>query len=670
MKSKLKISLIKVPALFAALLFIQWLPDSPDDDRSPVISTAATVKPDAAPLVQVVEVKPSDASGNLYFLACAARTSSAKPTGQLSAGFKIRNNESGPLTLTKIVYSYTSNGKTVNKTMTPDIDDSTRKEFVIQAGSTFSWQNSRDYHEEDNALIFDSPYPASVSIRLSFKGYSDPVVITRNLKTYSNLEPGGAYIFPGRESDLRVNEYWYAYGGHGGGSQFYAYDFKSIGWDSDKQKWTVTFPGTDGTKNEHYLAYGKAVIAIADGKVVDFKDGVKENEGNQGGGSGGGNWFKINNGKETICYFHMQPGSLTKSLMKKGALVKKGDVIGLLGNSGSSSEPHGHVQAIDDPDADGDGETRPLNFSSIYIIDKDALDKPDPNAAWEKVTKMGLPFQSGRRCMIWPSAKKPCWYPGGLAEIAKHGIPESKYQEEFTRIWNCGYYPVWVDAYDVAGKTFFNVVFRYNSGNYDIAARHNMTSETYQAEYNEWVKKKGYRLQQLDNYNDGGQLKFAAIFIKRPGQAGSQPAYHALSPAAHQDLFEKYTGDGFVPVNVSVTSVGGKLYYSAFYEKRDVGGSVLKSSLSHQEYQDKFEEMKAKNWEQVYINAYHHSGQTQFSVIWYQKSGYKTYAATRKSSGDNYQEKWEDHTGKGMLTRCVTGYDEGGKHWFAAHWAK
>jgi hypothetical protein len=35
-----------------------------------------------------------------------------------------------------------------------------------------------------------------------------------------------------------------------------------------------------------------------------------------------------------------------------------------------------------------------------------------------------------------------------------------------------------------------------------------------------------------------------------------------------------------------------------------------------------------------------------------------------------YQEKWEDNLDDGLLTRCVTGYEEGGKHWFAAHQAK
>ena len=203
-----------------------------------------------------------------------------------------------------------------------------------------------------------------------------------------------------------------------------------------------------------------------------------------------------------------------------------------------------------------------------------------------------------------------------------------------------------------------------------MKVRHDMTKESYQQEYNEWVKQKGYRLQQLDNYNDAGKLKLAAIFIKKPGQPQAQPAYHGLSPEEHQTLFEKYTGEGYVPVNVSVVFVGGKRYYSAFYEKRNVGGSMLKSFLTQQEYQDLYDDNKKKGLEQVYINAYKHDGQTRFSVIWYNNSGFRSSTATRKSTSDSYQQQWETNTANGLLTRCVTGYEEGGKHWFAAHWAK
>ena len=619
-----------------------------------------------APSMELTDLQPIDGSGNVVYLNCVPKTANDKATGQLSVLFKVKNKSGKTITLNKIEYRLSGNGQSITKVFTGEKISN----IAINNNGTYSWQNSRDYHELDDAIIFDSPFPSSLTIKLYFNGFSDPYTITKSIKSNSNNNPGNAYGFPGKEYDLGCDEFWYGYGGHGGGGQFFAYDLKVVGWDADSKKWRVTFPGKDGSKNEDYRGYGKPIYAIADGEVIDFGDGVKENKGNAGGGSGGGNFFKINNGKETMCYFHMQPGSLTKSLMKKGAKVKKGDRLGLLGNAGGSSEPHCHIQAIDDADKNGKGNLRPLNLSGIYAIDKNALSEPNPAAAWSKVDKKGLPFLDGRRCIIWPSASKPCWYPAGWAEIGRHGIAEKDYQKEFNKITGCGYYPEWVDAYDVNGKTYFNAIFRYNNKGYKVVARHDMTAAKYQDEYDNWVKKNGYRLQQIDNYNDNGKLKIAAIFIKKPGQPNQQPAYHAVSPESHQKMFEDYGNKGFVPVNVSVTSVNGKLYYSAFYEKRNVGKALLKSFLTQQEYQDLFDDMKKKKYEQVYVNAYHHGGKTRFTAIWYQHSGYESYSATRKSSSDSYQNKYEENIGKKLLTQCVTGYDEAGKPWFAALWAR
>ena len=75
----------------------------------------------------------------------------------------------------------------------------------------------------------------------------------------------------------------------------------------------------------------KTVNAVADGTVIDFKDGVKENTGNNGVAAVvAATGFKINNGMETVCY-HAYSRFVNQNLMKKGAMVKKGEPSGLLG---------------------------------------------------------------------------------------------------------------------------------------------------------------------------------------------------------------------------------------------------------------------------------------------------------------------------------------------------
>ena len=59
-------------------------------------------------------------------------------------------------------------------------------------------------------------------------------------------------------------------------------------------------------------------------------------------------------------YAHLQPGSLR---VKVGDKVKRGQVLGLLGNSGNSTEPHLHFSI-------GDGPAAVTANSRPFVIDE------------------------------------------------------------------------------------------------------------------------------------------------------------------------------------------------------------------------------------------------------------------------------------------------------------
>ena len=71
----------------------------------------------------------------------------------------------------------------------------------------------------------------------------------------------------------------------------------------------------------------------------------------------------------------------------------------------------------------------------------------------------------------------------------------------------------------------------------------------------------------------------------------------------------------------------------------------------------------------LYVNAYVHGGQPQFSAIWSSKANGQ-YKARHGLSGAQYQSEWESATGAGFLTRDVTGYGTGGEARYAAIWRK
>jgi murein DD-endopeptidase MepM/ murein hydrolase activator NlpD len=106
---------------------------------------------------------------------------------------------------------------------------------------------------------------------------------------------------------------------------------------------------TDGKTNEDYYAFGQELLAPCDGEVVLVVDGVKDNiPGMLNPVYIPGNSVIIKTvNKEFLFFAHFKQHSIK---VKQGQKVKQGEVLGLCGNSGNSSEPHlhFHIQNVED----------------------------------------------------------------------------------------------------------------------------------------------------------------------------------------------------------------------------------------------------------------------------------------------------------------------------------
>jgi len=108
----------------------------------------------------------------------------------------------------------------------------------------------------------------------------------------------------------------------------------------------------DAANNKNYRAYGAEILSVADGVVTETRDGIPQNS--PGANSRavpitietiGGNHVIVGIGENRFAFYgHLQPASLR---VKVGDKVKRGDVLGLVGNSGNSTEPHLHFHICD-----------------------------------------------------------------------------------------------------------------------------------------------------------------------------------------------------------------------------------------------------------------------------------------------------------------------------------
>jgi hypothetical protein len=180
--------------------------------------------------------------------------------------------------------------------------------------------------------------------------------------------------------------------GHLALGQRFAIDFNR---GNAEGRWVIGDPDV----NQNWIFFGDPVLAVADGTVVEAVDKFPNQVPNHPQPvtlpEADGNHVIIRFGKGLYAgYAHLDAGSVT---VHAGQHVKRGQVIGLLGNSGSSSGPHLHFQVMSKPSL-VDAEGLPFAFESFLLEGK----IPPPGKDFEKEINSGaaipvLPAGAGPR---------------------------------------------------------------------------------------------------------------------------------------------------------------------------------------------------------------------------------------------------------------------------------
>lgn len=220
-----------------------------------------------------------------------------------------------------------------------------------------------------------------------------PVEARATLKVEEHRSPND-YAFPvagtwyvGAAPSLHSHHRWAA-------NEEFALDLVALGGDGKTHK-------GDGTRLDDFYCYGRDILAVADGTVVEVAtDGTEANGRLRRLGESAddfqnrtvqaqnellmknpksviGNYVVLRHaGGEFSQYAHMKQGSVR---VKVGDTVTRGQVIGQVGQTGNTTEPHLHFQLTDGSD--------PLYSRGVPILFK--------TLAVEGLDLVGRPLQTG-----------------------------------------------------------------------------------------------------------------------------------------------------------------------------------------------------------------------------------------------------------------------------------
>lgn len=139
-------------------------------------------------------------------------------------------------------------------------------------------------------------------------------------------------------------------------SQQYALDIVKL------NKFGIRAAGIYPEELEKYVIYGEQLYSPCTGSVLEVRNDLPDlTPPNADSENVEGNFLNILCEDEGVNVYiaHMQKGTV---VVKEGESIQKGQAIGLVGNSGNTSEPHLHIHA------EKNGVGVPIHFSGRFLI--------------------------------------------------------------------------------------------------------------------------------------------------------------------------------------------------------------------------------------------------------------------------------------------------------------
>lgn len=160
--------------------------------------------------------------------------------------------------------------------------------------------------------------------------------------------PDSDAIYTENTYQMPINEEWFTF--WGGTNELvnyhYAVESQRYAYDLLIMEEGNSFEG-EPTENESYFAFNKDVVAPLAGVVVSTENEIADNMPNVETNSDellGNHVIIEHDNNEYSIIAHLKQGSVEVS---EGDEVQAGDLLGLTGNSGNSSEPHIHFHVAD-----------------------------------------------------------------------------------------------------------------------------------------------------------------------------------------------------------------------------------------------------------------------------------------------------------------------------------
>lgn len=200
----------------------------------------------------------------------------------------------------------------------------------------------------------------------------------------------------------------------------------------------------------------------------------------------------------------------------------------------------------------------------------------------------------------------------------------SAYHKKWQEMREKGYRPIDIESYRSGGKQRYAGIWVENREKYAWSSKRNMTAKQY-GDYFKEMRGKGYRIIDMEAYETGNGLRYAAIWVSnRERLAWAQ--YRDMSRDAYQKKVNEYSKKGYILVDFETYKSGLKRYYAAIWEKRNGYSYQVRTDRTERQFANLWREYRDKGYRLVDFERISTITGARYAGVWIENNSRLRYS--------------------------------------------
>ena len=254
-----------------------------------------------------------------------------------------------------------------------------------------------------------------------------------------------------------------------------------------------------------------------------------------------------------------------------------------------------------------------------------------------------------------------------LAWASRRDLTLAQFESDIAFYSERGFMIVDVDVRPEGAGVRYALVAHENPDGRDWAVHYDLTSSEYNTLWQAY-RDDGYRPLDVEGYLLDGQLRFAGIWIENvEGLAWS--SIRNMTSAEYADYFELRRAEGLRPIDIEAYETGSGLRFAAIWIENVAGLAWAQlRNLDRETYQQEVDARAAAGYLMIDFESYPTSGGQRYAAIWERPADRPAFEIRTDRTALDYANLWRTYRDQGFRIADFEHYEGGSGPLYGGIW--